>query len=772
MKKSGIYIAIFLVVSLLLLPPKVVSQERISQKNVKHGASQVYVLPSLSAPAKDLHIRKLTEIDLTKPLGPEQFCDAGTSRVVTSQVGAYREAGEKNFSRFAIRFRIEHPGAPHLFVVHYPDDKERCAEVSTYSPSHLDMFNAHTGYLTGGEFPVTMRMMRLPLLVFPRVSEQGLVFTTWEQGKPVAASKVEVYEVEGGLPAAISHSCEYSASMKKRPEENGSIPKRLIGLYFEDPMLSHCFGVTKGPSVFADFDHTACNLTIYMRYVGFNVLFYPLAWYTGPLYSSQVEDTKKATASNRHPPERFVEILMERLDAIDAKFFGSIWLHSLPSLRETAVDDESKVQQGADTPLCMNKDGQLIKKTFHHFPPMFNPIHPKVKQQVLRLVDEILERYGDHPAFAGISLHLATPSLLWWGSLDVDYGDHTVSLFERETGIKVLASPTEPQRFTKRHQWLMKHVREKWIDWRCRKIYENIMVIAERVKRKRGDLKLVLAVYTPVGYCDLTPDDASAWDKYGRSVREYNRIVNGLDIAMFKNKKDIILTRTLYPADYRYCKATGSCTPSQLNLSREINFDASVTKWFDKPGACGINLHNRYFESSFGREHPLKCLWWGPMNWRASAVLPADRNFLELFAYWLSELDPAILTTGGFSVGTIGREDVLREFAVIFKQLPTTDWRDLPSLVEPVRGREWVGSQSRLLYLVNHKPHTIALTLSFDQPVHLKSLSSIDQLDASGNNIMLSFEPFQLRAFELTPHQATLISAQAKQHRGDMSSRK
>lgn len=693
----------------------------------------LYVAPPLPLPSKGLKLRKIAEVDLTKPLGPGVFCDDGTSRVVESPAGRYREAGEARFSRFAVRFEIEHPGRPHIFLVRFPDDKPRCAEVTTYSPHRLDLFNAHTGYLTGDEFPLSGRMLELPLLVWPREREQALVFMTWGEGEPAAAQKVEVYEVEGGLPEAVPESAQ----------------ERLVGLFFEDPMLSYCFGALNASPDMEDFDRAARNLAQYMRFCGFNCLFYPLVWYTGPLYDSDVEPPGKA--SNRHPSDGFVDILLHRLHEIGAKFFGNIWLHSIPSLREKAVDNDEAVRAGADTPLTVRRDSTVTKHTFHHRPPLFNPVHPETRRHILALVREILQRFGGHPAFGGICLHLATPSPLWWGTLDVDYGDLTISLFERETGIKVPVPKNDPFRFTKRYNWLMENAREAWIEWRCKKVTENIAEIAKMVRGRRPDLKLVVAVYPPVGYAGFTPDDALAWREMGKSAERYLREVCGLDISSVKAMEGVAVMKTLWPADYRWCKAHGR-RPPELLLSREVCLDPSVLRPFRREGACGVNLHNRYFETDIGRRRPLKCLWWGPIVWRASAVLPVGRNFLEMWAHAVAEIDATILLTGGYTVGTVGREEAVREFASVFRRLPPKGWKALP-LEGPAKARVWRGGRKALLCAINEGAEPVRLSLDFKGPVRLTPLAGGSTLE--GRKVDIRLKPFQLVGYEIAPPTAS-----------------
>ena len=65
---------------------------------------------------------------------------------------------------------------------------------------------------------------------------------------------------------------------------------------------------------------------------------------------------------------------------------------------------------------------------------------------------------------------------------EVGYGDQTVGLFERETGIAIPVESSDPKRFLKRYRWLQSKAKEEWVAWRCQKVYQMDQELAERVQ--------------------------------------------------------------------------------------------------------------------------------------------------------------------------------------------------------------------------------------------------------------------------------------------------
>ena len=161
----------------------------------------------------------------------------------------------------------------------------------------------------------------------------------------------------------------------------------------------------------------------------------------------------------------------------------------------------------------------------------FNPLHPAVQDWVADVIGELAARYRDSPALKGIALRLMAWQFASWQtfpSIHYGYEDYTVQLFERETGIKVPVAFDAADRFEQRYRWLMANAYEKWVDWRCEKIYRYHRRLAAILTAARSDLKLYLDCFSPNFAEDYTLSD---WEEKGwlGLMRE-----TGLDPARYR----------------------------------------------------------------------------------------------------------------------------------------------------------------------------------------------------------------------------------------------
>ncbi len=651
----------------------------------------IHVLaPGSRRAAGTLRTRPLLAIDLAEDLGPDMLCDDGTSRVVDSPLGRYREAGEPKFSRFVVRTRLKRTGL-HLFRVTYPDDKVRLCEIITSSPAERDRFNAQTGYFTGVHYPLSMRLQTVDLLVWARDVEHAVVFTTWLDGQPAAAAKIEVFEVDGGLPAGPA-----SAGPNRRD----------IGLYWEDAQpLAWCFG-GDGPSL-AGFDEVASRLCDYMDYTGQNALYHPAVWYSGPIYNSLVEP-RGAQGGQALPTAGWMDILLKRFEERGLRFYPTLNVHQLPSLLQSMNADGERVAAGEPTYNTVSKDNEVRSWTRHHRPPLFNAIHPRVKERVLALIDELASRHAPSPAFAGVALHLTMCQLLQLGTLDVSYDDWSIERFEEDAGIAVPVDAGDPERFGKRYEWLMENARDEWIAWRCRRVTEYYAEAARLLRSKREDLQLVLSIWDPP--MAVTEDARARWEA-GETLADLAR-EGGIDPALLGEIPGVVIQKYLGPTDYRrsLTKARPG-TEDELISVREMDFAEEQLRAFSTTRPFGVYFHNRYFESAIGRQQPLECDWFRSIAWRASAIVPSHDHFMEYYAHAMAAFDPGFIAIGGFTNGTVGHERQVERFARVFRALPIGDWQPIPDLGEEVVGRTLQSEGRRYLYLVNRGPIEVSVTV-------------------------------------------------------------
>ncbi|MEN6347530.1 MAG: LamG domain-containing protein [Armatimonadia bacterium] len=688
----------------------------------------VYVLaPHARRPQGELKLERVASVDLTQNLGPEQLCEDGSSRVVDAPVGRYREAGGQRGSRFVVRLTLRRPGL-HLLRVRYPDDKARTCEVVACSPKEADLYNAQTGYLTGVTSPLSNRVETLDCVLWARDPRQSVIFTTRETGRPAAAVSVEAYEVDGGLPSS---------------PVAGAGNARQIGLYWEDAApLPWCVGA-EGPG-FEAFDHAICNLCDLMDYTGENVLFHPAVWYNGPIYSSLVEES--GTLGGRDMPAAgWMDILLRRFEERGFRFYPTLNVHELPSLVATGNADAQSVQAGEPTFNAVTRDGRVTGRTWHNQPPAYNALHPRVQERVLALVQELAERHAQSPAFGGIAFHLTRCQLLQLGGLDVGYDDWTLAEFERDTGLKVPVDSRDPQRFGKRYDWLLAQAREQWIHWRCARLASYYGQVAQVLRSKRPDLRLVAVVLHPIPA--VHADLRKRWEQ-GTRLADLSREA-GIDPTLLGQKPGVAFVKHLGPPDYRFCLANSQPGSEQALLSvRQMDFCDDQLREYRPTADCGVFLYNRYFESAGNRQNPLACGWYQDPSWLASAIVPGGDGFMEYYAHSMAALDPEIVVTGGFTVGTVGHEAQVERFARVFRQLPVGSWTELAGLQDKVVGRTCEVKGKRYLYVVNASPVETQVSLPLSAVgAQVQQLGGSPALLRTEGGWSVRLGPFELAAW-------------------------
>lgn len=146
--------------------------------------------PHSVAEAGEAGTRKLlTTIDCTKDYGPDDYFGFGDVRVVQSPAGKYREAGPDPESRFGYRFAIEQVGRPHLAVVRYPDDKNRCMAIMDGSSYDLSVGVCTGTSKPGGNVysvdqPISGGMLELRQVFWPRWRDCSLSSATRSRTNP------------------------------------------------------------------------------------------------------------------------------------------------------------------------------------------------------------------------------------------------------------------------------------------------------------------------------------------------------------------------------------------------------------------------------------------------------------------------------------------------------------------------------------------------------------------------------------------------------------
>lgn len=749
--------------------------------------------------------RLIARIDCTEDHPPERFFSNGPTRVVAWSAGRYRETDGKPSSRFGYRFAIQNVGRPHLAVIRYPDDKRRymCIMDGT-------CYDLSTGVLTGWAQPISSQMLELRQVFWPRWADASLTFLTWGQGEAVAVAGFEIYELEGLAPLRV-------------PGDPGDGSRRAIGIQYEDPCGT---GASEGAQNRAEW---VDRLVSYARYTGQNRLVYPLAWYHGPQFPSEREpsdgfdvvvgtDRRQYARWTTHPADWYGSLL-ERLGREGIEFQGSLTLLRLGSLLSRMNVDLQGIQAGADTfnNLLWNNQVQASpqnwtlqynarnyaaivegrinavgwaygEKPGGPYPPgpMFNPLHPTVQGAIVGLAQEIAQRYARYSAFKGISFNIWHATILWFASLRSGYDDHTVGLFENETGIRTGVDGKAPDRFGRRHEFLTTKCLPAWIEWRCQKIRELVRRIRDVVVAARSDLRLTLTLWDEPNVPQLCGWASPATQLHARlSTVELFR-EGGLDVRLYAGEPGIELdlglgnTRdrgghpphstdgvqaaiesTCMYRDHDFLDSETLRAMAGQPQSGAFIFDCWVEswgehKWFPcEPGDAQARelavMDGQPAEGIFriNSVYPPDGFWWDSQL-RITPAFPAGVHFLEPYAHALAEFDALRITRGGLFLDKAHAAE-LRGFAAAYRALPRSKFGTIGATTDPVAVRSLLADGRRYFYLVHRDYYPVRVQLAFDRaPGAVLDLATGESRRGSRRwELMLG--PYGLRAFAVAP---------------------
>jgi len=630
---------------------------------------------------------------------------------------SYVEAGGAKFSRIAFRFSVKRPGRPHLLKIFWPDDAERVFDVIVNSPTWPCTYDVQGGVLCGAEYENTGEVWTYEVLYWPKETQQALILTTWVEGLPAAVCGFEAYELSGPLPPALDR-------------RDAGPDGRLLGLYWEDPMVSQCFGGRpheRAPLRFSS--ETVDRMVAYMRWTGMNALIYPVFFYQGPGFITLAEHLVAGAGAERHP-HNCVDLVLTRFEeAGDLRFIPSV--NMCLSSNMLAPIGKQKESPGSGY-LAVDKEGAVRAGVY----PRINVLHPLYQDSMAALFEEFLTRFGRSPALKGIQLHLVYESPFWFGGLEWGYDDYTAGRFREETGA-ALPTFAGDDRHRRRHEWLTGAAREQWLEWRCEKLTEFYERLAGLLARTRKDLELLVGLrYIAEGSSYLP-----RWEAAGRRMSVVYRHA-GIDFGKLARIRNIRVQKYFFPSDMKLLKThrTGSGIYAGLELRRSQELQHTLTLGGRSP--VGTNIYVNYFESAIGKRAPIPDFWWQCPGWRVAGPTPGGRSFLEMFAESVALYDAPLITTGGFVVGTTGHNELVREFARAYRTLPAVKFTTVPGGSDVAVAR-WC--KEGFVYAVNRAPFPVEVTVTSRKRMSLTDLSGSQTY--SGERVAISLKPFQLRSF-------------------------
>ena len=660
--------------------------------------------------ADDLEL--LEEIRLDRIPTAGEFRAVGKLAVKELAGVKYLEVENAEKTRFAVGLHLTESPL-HYIEIDYPDDCARTMEFIVQPTKNPGTdYTMQVGVLTGrdvagaGTSP-TGRILTHRFPLWTRDPHVALIAMSWhkeEAGAAIAA--IRAYRVKSGrLPQA-------------RIVEPEGAPKRQFGIHFEDCPLGQCFAAPNDGRDVPGFIDGVERLAAAMKFTGQNLFSFPVSWYRG------VNDPSLRA---RHPPH-FADGLMTVFDREGLGFMASINTYALPIPPGLITSDSLRDGSLHASFLSMPDKGHVGSNHSR-----YNIAHPETQRLVAGIVDDLIAEGVRHPSFRGITLHIHSGFVGWFGSSHAGYNDYCIDAFEKRWGVKVPVDRTDPARAGKYAAWLRANAWEKWRSWRCETAGAFWIAQAKKLKAARSDLRLWFNFMT---CCGATREHFMKED-YARQVH----LDGGLDPKILSKVCDnVIFAEGFCPADARHGiqRTLYDLAPNaRRHLEERWQQPGFYSALNGAPGRWS-HQHDRYWESNIGDSRvrgpegskPLSCEWMTEHNWRVATLNPPDRDALKHFVLPLRFNDLDGMTKGGFLIGTYGMEEFLVPFAQAFRSLPAVPFdtvSDKDGVVvrhKALNGVDWS-------YVVNTtgEPRTATVDLP------------------SVGRVTLSLEPWELKSY-------------------------
>jgi malectin (di-glucose binding ER protein) len=423
-------------------------------------------------------------------------------RVVERDGIKYRETGRGMWDWFAYRAKKMEFGKPYLVEIVVPDNASRyimSGLMETFpirfrnNPKDRGQWSATAACYTGGKYPLSGKTKTLRYICWPASHKSAIVVVSGYRNNPAAACRINIYKIEGGLPAlAIPKTERLFGSFNERISVMIATTGRTENSLF-DNMTYHNGNIKGWHSWYKAIER---KIT-WLRFQGRNMTGEGVYMYNKGDYPSLKHNKE---ISNQELDPIFLAIKMYAQNNI--KCMLGVEFQCSPDL-EVSEDfkvSDRKMQHGADTLFMVDKNGFQINRRASQG---VNFLHPKVSEAYYGTISEIYDFYKDTGPVAGMFMitgkyWLPTffPSIKpGLGVYDIGYGDLTVSLFEKDTGTKLNIDLKDPKRFQKRYNLLTKKYKKLWLAWRAAKVREATEKVSKIITQGKNKWRLYLVPY-------------------------------------------------------------------------------------------------------------------------------------------------------------------------------------------------------------------------------------------------------------------------------------
>ncbi len=645
-----------------------------------------------------LELEKEDIIDFTNPEDPHPWIEAEfklsslptiavkKAKIVKRNGLEYREVtGPKRSSYFSYRFEFRHPGDFYLFELDYPDDANRCVEAVIDSNKERVWTNSQAGVgaETGGKFYKSGKMKTLRWIQVADSGPQSVTIINVQDEWNAAAKELRIFRIKNKtLPSAGSGLLrDYGIHTERCHQTSG------IGMNFgvdypkttEYQREKSRLPVIQQNIIDLVWMKETCEK--YMQYLKFSgqnmhlmgcIQYYE---YNTPFIPRLPVDTARIPVCIR-------TMLANVLDVNNISFLCGIEYSSPCDARTTC--NNAQVAQGVPTMWMVDKNGKQYYCIDECY-AVCNYLTPEYREGYYRVVDNIINTFGDLKHFSGISNFFGPTQKTnyympafgfmneWDNPLAYSFDDLTFREFAKDTGFKLPIAPDDPQRFRKRAD-IMKssRIRKKFLDWRAKKVTEFYDNLATYINRKRSDLKFVnlLAVEEQACFKQMLKSGKT----FAEMMKEF-----AIDIEALGKIKNMVVMR--WTVSWRFNQRINELE-SQQPYTWVARENEKVISAFENLPRRGVLCRTSWDENKkmaaghkFSYSGHAKlipgCDWIFDAIRTRALPQPGGYNVREALIQAIITADPEIILTGFTDLNiNVGHEQELREIMRIYTNLP------------------------------------------------------------------------------------------------------
>ncbi|MCA9191533.1 MAG: hypothetical protein KDB03_07220 [Planctomycetales bacterium] len=301
------------------------------------------------------------------------------------------------------------------------------------------------------------------------------------------------------LQQAVQEDSSSTDNMSNMSTPNNQ--QRLVGIQLDKPFLVDGFGARRArDSVtgramesWLTWQETSERLVQYMEWIDANTLILNIYSDGGSIFPNQVLqpsfrfDTGTFFSDSRSPDLRdALELLMRHCDRANIRLIVALEFDGpLPRITQA-------INREPDSPrwqhLFQHYVNSEVETAQHHgqLSKRYNPLEPQIQSEFEQCIREIVQRYGGHRCFAGLSIQLTEESQLLFAGDAWGYNSSLLSEFSKVSGVRL------PEQGLGNDGHVPATLKLAFLDWRAAKLTEFFDSLGEVIQRDAPQAQLYL----------------------------------------------------------------------------------------------------------------------------------------------------------------------------------------------------------------------------------------------------------------------------------------